>query len=510
MRKYKVLIWIFALSLMLFLLFFREINPTFKFLGSSALLQINLADAAVEQNTPEAGGHGDPYALVFEIFAFMLLAAMVGRFAATKLKQSPVLGELLVGILLGAILYQVGNPVVMALRHFEEIEQAGQKVFNQNIGWQEALKETLQQTPLSWSAQAKIEKVALSPNFPQYRFLARVLQLFSGLGVIMLLFLVGLECSLEEMLSVGGSAVGVAVLGVILPLILGFLAIWWLMPDLPNLNIPIFMGATMCATSIGITARVFRDMNRMGTAEAKVVLGAAVLDDILGLIVLAAVTSIIASGALKVTTVSFIILKALLFLGAVILFGRYLLQRQIAFFAVLDQSNVKLLYPFCLLLLLAWLADLMGLATIVGAFAAGLILKDESFTVYTKGHFGDRSVESIMAPLEGIFAPVFFVLMGLQVDISTFLNPRVLLLGLIITAVAVVTKVAAALPFSKGLNRLVVGLGMVPRGEVGLIFASIGRVMGILDTSLYSVVIIMVLLTTLVTPPALTLALGRK
>jgi Kef-type K+ transport system membrane component KefB len=504
MKTEKHLWWLAGLSLALLLAVVFSHGELTKCMSG---LEVGTAAAAVNAAAAEseaaAEGHGDPYALVFEIFAFLLVAAVVGRFLASKLKQSPVLGELLIGILLGAVLYQVGNPVVTTLRHFEEIEQAGQKVLHKNIGWQEALKETLQETPLTVSKQTRIEKVALSPNFPQYRFLAQVLQLFSGLGVIMLLFLVGLECSLEEMLSVGGSAAGVAVLGVIFPLVLGFLVTWGLMPGLPNLNVPIFMGATMCATSIGITARVFKDLHRMGTPEAKVVLGAAVLDDILGLIVLAAVTGIIASGALKITAVSYIIGKALVFLGAVVLFGRYLLNRQIAFFAILDRTNVKLLYPFCLLLILAWLADLMGLATIVGAFAAGLIIKDETFTVYQKGHYGDRSVESIMAPLEGVFAPIFFVLMGLQVDISTFINPRVLLMGLIITAVAVVTKVAAALPLSKGFNRLVVGLGMVPRGEVGLIFASIGRVMGILDTSMYSVVIIMVLLTTLVTPPAL-------
>ncbi len=246
----------------------------------------------------------------------------------------------------------------------------------------------------SASTEEKIRTVGLSPDFPLYVFLARVLLLFSSFGVIMLLFLVGLECSLEELLHVGGSAASVAVMGVVFPLILGFLATWWLLPDLPNFNVPLFMGATMSATSIGITARVFRDLNRLHTAEAKIVLGAAVLDDILGLIVLAVVTGIIASGALKFSTVGLIVLKAAVFLGAVILFGKYLLKYQIAFFARLDQSNVKLLYPFSLVLILAGIADMMGLATIVGAFAAGLIIKDEPFDVYKKGHFGDRSSTS--------------------------------------------------------------------------------------------------------------------
>ena len=510
MRNLNFHLWLLALGLFLALTF-----------GLGGGISLELPDAsgpkvaqaevcwAAEPDSRDSA-HSDPYALVFEIFAFMLLAAMAGRFAASRFKQSPVLGELLIGIILGAILYQMGNPVVTTLRHFEEIDQTVQKVLNQNLGWQQALKETLQEAHLSESTAEKIAKVGLDPNFTQHRFLARVLLLFSSLGVILLLFMVGLECSLEDLMSVGGSAATVAGLGVALPLVLGFLATWLLVPELPNFNVPIFIGATLCATSIGITARVFRDMNQLGSTEAKVVLGAAVLDDILGLIVLAVVTGIIASGALKVSTVSLIVLKAALFLGAVIIFGTYLLKSQIAFFARLDQSNVKLLYPFCLLLILAWLADVMGLATIVGTFAAGLILNEECFVVHQDGHFGNHSLEAIMAPLEGVFAPVFFVLMGLQVDISTLADPWVLVTGLILAAVAILSKVAAALPLTKGVDRLVVGLGMVPRGEVGLIFASIGRVMGILDLSLYSVVIIVVLLTTLITPPSLKWAIDRR
>jgi Kef-type K+ transport system membrane component KefB len=208
--------------------------------------------------------------------------------------------------------------------------------------------------------------------------------------------------------------------------------------------------------------------------------------------------------------VGLIVLKAAVFLGAVILFGAKCLRWQVELFARLDQASVKLLYPFGLMMVLAWLADAIGLATIVGAFAAGLIIKEEFFTVGDEAPHAKDSVESIVAPIEGVFAPVFFVLMGFQVDVTTFADMRVLVSGLALTVVAVLGKLMASLVVRKGSDKLIVGVGLVPRGEVGLIFASIGRSLGVLDANLFSIIIIVVLLTTLVTPPLLTWAIGRK
>jgi hypothetical protein len=186
--KSKVLLCrLFTLSLVLALtvVFGNGELTTFPGFPECATAQAAV-DSVPAESEGSAGGHGDPYALVFDIFAFLLLAAMAGRYAANKLKQSPVLGELLVGILLGAILYQIGNPVVTTLRHFKEIEQTSQKVLKYSIGWQQALNDTLEKTKFSSSTEDKIKKVGLSPDFPLYVFLAQVLLLFSSLGVIML------------------------------------------------------------------------------------------------------------------------------------------------------------------------------------------------------------------------------------------------------------------------------------------------------------------------------------
>ena len=453
-----------------------------------------------------SSNHGDPFAAVFQTFTIILICAVIGRYAAHKLKQSPVLGELAIGIIVGAILYQTGGPTVTIIRHYDEVQKITQKVLYEHKGWKDAIEVTLGEANLPDKTVEKLERVLMSESFPKYFNLARSVLLFSSLGVVLLLFMVGLECSLEEMKEVGGTATVVALLGVIIPFILGYATTLLILPVGIDSNVPIFIGATLCATSIGITARVFKDMNRLGMGEAKIVMSAAVLDDILGLIILAIVTGIVTSGSIEVSTIVMIFLKASIFLSTVLFVGTKFLKQQIAFFSKLDQSHVRLIFPFSLLMILAWLADAIGLATIIGAFAAGLIIKEEYFT----RHHGEHSVESIIAPIEGIFAPVFFVLMGLQVDVSVFTNMEVLVSGLALTIVAIIGKMAASLILKKGNNKLIVGIGLVPRGEVGLIFASIGKSIGVLDDSLFSVIIVVVLLTTMVTPPMLKWAIERK
>jgi Kef-type K+ transport system membrane component KefB len=155
---------------------------------------------------------------------------------------------------------------------------------------------------------------------------------------------------------------------------------------------------------------------------------------------------------------------------------------------------------------MSWVANLIGLATIVGAFAAGLILNEQHF----EKHPSKTTLEELMAPLERIFAPVFFVLMGMQVNLSTFAEPGTLGLVAAFTVVAIIGKILCGLPAGNGLDRLTVGVGMVPRGEVGLIFASIGKGLGVLDDSVFSALVVVVMASTLVTPPALKWSLGRR
>lgn len=460
-------------------------------------------------NGESGGGHHDPYAKVFESFFLILLLALIGRFLAKKTNQSAVLGELLMGILAGALLYMQDAPVLTIIRHFDIIEQVGELVTQQEYSYPTAIDQILNEKDLGETTEIKLRDLFVKPEMRDYLIIANSIQFISSLGVLLLLFMVGLEVSISDMKRSGKDAIIVALLGVILPFAMGYACTYLLLPELDH-GIHIFVAATLCATSIGITARVFKDLGKIHLPEAKVVLGAAVIDDVLGLIILAVVTGVITTGQVAAADVIIIVIKALAFFGILLWFGSALLRKSVLLFAKFDRSHVKLIYPFALLMICSYLADMMGLATIVGAFAAGLIIREEAFHLKDiKGFQNNQTVEHIVAPLEGVFAPVFFVVMGLQVDTSILFTPKVLILGSALTVVAILGKWLSSLPLRKGLNKNLIGIGMVPRGEVGLIFAGIGKGIGVLNNELFAAVILVVLLTTLVTPPLLGKVISR-
>ncbi|UCH91438.1 MAG: cation:proton antiporter [Nitrospirota bacterium] len=289
------------------------------------------------------------------------------------------------------------------------------------------------------------------------------------------------------------------------PFSLGLLVTLWLLPQNP-MPVHLFVAATLCATSVGITARVFKDLNRLQTQEAKVILGAAVIDDVLGLIILAIVVGIVATGEVHLLDIGRIVLLSLVFLGLVMKFGDRLVRLLLPFMSQLDK-NFKLLFPLGLCFLFSWLANQIELATIVGAFAAGLILNEKDFSKYSSENM---TMEELMKPLESIFAPIFFVLMGMQVNLATFLSTESLALGLALIVVAAIGKVVSGLPAGTGTDKLSVGIGMIPRGEVGLIFASVGKGLGVIPEFVFSAIVMMVIVTTFIAPLGLKWSLSRR
>lgn len=438
---------------------------------------------------------GDKFAEIYLLIFFILAGAVLGRFIAKKVKQPAVLGELIVGVIIGVVLYQFNSPIITLIRNQDEVNKIVENNLSEHITWRESVEKNVPRD----SDGDNLSILLQSEEFPSYNLTVQAIFLLSNLGVLLLLFVVGLQSSMEEMASFGGAAMSTALIGIIAPSLLGYFVAKTLLPD-HDPNFYLFVGATLCATSIGITARVLKDMNRLNLPESKIILGAAVIDDILGLIILAVVAGIISSGSIEVSTVVIILLKAILFLGTIMFIGKKYLGKQIKIYVVLDHKNARLLFPFALLMLMAWLSDMIGLASIVGAFAAGLIIKEEYFNdALNNSH---KSVKDVIEPIEAIFAPVFFVIMGLQVDITSFADLNILGTALILTLVAIFGKLISGI-FAKGMNKTIIGIGMVPRGEVGLIFASIGKGLGILDSSLFSGIVIIVILTTFVTPPAL-------
>jgi Kef-type K+ transport system membrane component KefB len=335
------------------------------------------------------------------------------------------------------------------------------------------------------------------------------------LGVLILLFAVGLESTVRDMLKVGLPSLLVAVLGVVTPFALGWGVGAVLLPN-HSAYAHAFLGATLTATSVGITARVLSDIGKSRTPEARVILGAAVIDDVLGLVILAIVGGAIQAAdrgeAIAIGAILVVVLKALVFLGGALALGTTFSPRLFHLASRLRGRGVLLTTALVFCFVLSYLAAAIGLAPIVGAYAAGLILEDLHFREFTQR--GEHQLEELIQPVATLLVPVFFVLMGMRVELAAFARVEVLGLAALLTLVAVIGKQACSLGAYGGLDRLSVGIGMIPRGEVGLIFAGIGLTLTvggerIIDEAIFSAIVIMVIVTTMITPPALKWSLTR-
>lgn len=486
-----------------------------------AMTGVSVLQPVVQRAAEEgAPSHGVGITLLW--IAIILVAAkaagLVERFG-----QPSVLGELVMGVILG-------NLTLIGIGVFEQIEA------DQHIA-----------------------------------FLAQ-------LGVIVLLFQVGLETDVADMQKVGVRAFLVAIIGVVLPFVLGTYIVGpWLLPGLST-HAYLFLGATLTATSVGITARVFRDLGRLQDPEAHIILGAAVIDDVLGLVILAIVSAIVQEGDVSTFAVGLIILKAVLFLGAALLSSKYIAEALNKLFARSGGIGLKFTVAISMGLLFAYIAELMGLAPIVGAFAAGLVLDSRQFRHFfdnpemvdeiqqcieqsdtglkqrvrqamdtsdvqavneclervdpeLKDRFSEmvarpgselrdqmrevmnrhnvRHIEEVIEPISLFLVPIFFVTTGMAVSLEALFDLQIVLVALGITIAAIIGKVVAGFAAGK-VNKMIVGWGMVPRGEVGLIFAMTGKSLGVVSDEVFSVIIIMVILSTLLPPPILSHMLKRS
>jgi Kef-type K+ transport system membrane component KefB len=410
---------------------------------------------------PEAAGHGGPVVPVLFGLVLILTAAKLGGELFERIGQPAVLGELIFGMVLG------------------------------NLGL---------------VGYGGLAFLGIDPG----------LEILAQLGVILLLFQVGLESNVGEMLSVGWSSLLVAVLGVIAPFFLGWGVSAWMLPGEETLA-HVFIGATLCATSVGITARVLADLGRISARESRIILGAAVIDDVLGLVILSVVTGTIQAantgGRLDALHALAIIGESVAFLVGAILIGGWLSKRVFRLAGFLRIKGTLLALSLSACFVLAWLADRIGLATIVGAFAAGLILDGVHYR--DLGERTKHTIEELIQPIAGFLVPVFFVLMGVRVDLASFGRVEVLGFAALLSLTAILGKmICAAGVLERGLDRVSVAVGMVPRGEVGLIFASIGAQLllhgqRVIAPPVFAAVVVMVIVTTLITPPALKVTLAR-
>ena len=367
-------------------------------------------------------------------FLIILIAAKIAGWVCHRLKQSAVLGELIVGMLLGVSLFNIITPEIHGV----------------------------------------------------FAFLAE-------LGVIILLFEVGIESNIYKLLKVGLASSLVAVVGVILPFLFGFLFFKIFLGS--TSLVAMFVGATLTATSIGITMRIFSEKKAIDSNEGKVILGAAVIDDVLGLIILSVLAGIVEFGKVSLFNIGKISFLSILFLAGSIYLGIKLAPLLLKFTNKLLVNRTYAITAIVFAFGLAYIADYIGLATIVGSFAAGLILE----TREDKDKIRDR-----IKPLADVFVPIFFVNAGMLMDVKMLANLGVLIPIIALFALAVISKIAAGIAaIGVKVKKIVIGLGMIPRGEVGIIFATFGLTNKVITPELYALLVVVIMLTTFVAPPLL-------
>lgn len=386
------------------------------------------------------------------VLAVVLVVAKLAGEGAARLKQPPVLGELVAGMVLGSMPF--------------------------------ALTRSLAADPL--------------------------LDMLAQLGVLLLLFEVGLESTVRDLLEVGATAARVAVFGTVVTLAVGFVCARLAAPGM-GMVAQVFLGASITATSVGITARVFKDIGQTRSLEARTILGAAVLDDVLGLVLLALVTGWIAGRQKGETTsalsLAWLLAKTLALLATAVAVGVRVTPRIFRVAARIRAPGALLAVGLSFCFLFSWGAEQLGLAPLIGAFAAGLVLEElhsERFVAR-----GEKSLSELVEPISDFLVPIFFVEMGVRADVSAFVHPKTLALAAMLTVAAAVGKLSCSIGPKRGTSRLSVALGMMPRGEVTLIYASLGRQLNVLDRDAYSAIVVVVVLTTVLTPTLLKWSFAR-
>ena len=422
-----------------------------------------------EVNEAELG----PFILASVLLSLIViyLAAKLGGELCARVNLPSVLGELVGGVIVGVsalnlIVFPEGaEPIHSVLMDFVQLT-------------------------------ANLDADALLAVFSSQ---SEVISILAEIGVIILLFEIGLESDLKELIRVGPQAAVVAIVGVVVPFVAGTAGLIALfgVETIPA----VCAGAALTATSIGITAKVLAEMQTLSSREGQIIIGAAVLDDVLGIIVLAVVASLAKTGEIEITNVIFLIIGAAVFLVGSILIGRLLSPLFVSLVDNMQTRGQVLISSLVFAFVLSYIAAAIQLEAILGAFAAGLILAET-----TKRN----ELEEQISPIADMLVPVFFVTVGAHTDISVLnpLNPanrEGLVIASFLVVVAIIGKVITGFTVfgQDGINRLAIGVGMIPRGEVGLVFAGVGAASGVLSESLDAAIIVMVIFTTFVAPPLL-------
>jgi len=406
------------------------------------------------------------------------LSSKIGSEIARRLDLPPVLGELVAGVIIGVSAFRL---VIFPEGGFTASDSVVMSVLQLL-------------NPLS--------PAAVNSIFAEQ---SEVISVIAELGVIILLFEIGLESDIRQLKEVGIQAFVVAFIGVTVPFAAGTIGLMYFfnVAAIPA----IFAGAALTATSIGITSKVLAEIGQLKSKEGQIIVGAAVIDDVLGIIVLAVVASLAKTGEVDITNVFILLISAIAFLFGSILLGGFFNKSFVALVSKLKTRGNIVIPAFIFAYVMAFIGNAIHLEAILGAFAAGLVLDETD---------ARNELDELIKPVADLLVPVFFVTVGARADLSV-LNPMIpenrsgLLIAVFLLIIAIIGKVITGwVVFGiPNINRLAIGIGMVPRGEVGLVFAGIGTASGAIDKPLEVAIIIMVILTTFLAPPFLRIAFGK-
>ena len=445
----------------------------------------------------------NPFSFILLEFGLIIILALVGHIFSRIYHLPNLLGELIIGVIAGNILYWLDlSPVFFMLMHMGDAGEVFKSIWTSNLSVAETVSNLYSMgQPETQVFDNRMIEIFSTKNSPMLVLLGIALWIFSNLGVFLLLFKLGLETKTEELIEAAEPlAFLISLTGTFVPFFLGLGVGLWLLPE-ASTSMHIFLAATLCTTSVAITGSMFSYFQRHQSREAKLVIHAAFLDDIFGIFFLSFITNLVLGDTLSVfEIITMFFYSALIFVG-IIVFGKQLIKHVPQYYKF-DQSHTQILIPTLVIVLVSWLANLFNIGVISGAFIAGMVLN----TIQDKKGL----IKSLIKPLEEVFSPIFFVFVGMQVNLKQLLIPETLWLTLVLLIAAVAGKIAAGFVTRHNLNSYAIGLGMVPRGEAVLVFISIGKILGIIDDSLFTVITLIVLISNFIAPWALNRFCAQK
>ncbi len=438
----------------------------------------------------------DPFSFILLEFCAIVTLAVLDHIISRHYLIPTLLGALVIGIVIGNILFWLDlSPFIYMLMHLADAGEIFKTIWTSDLSVAETIaRYYVTDNPESSEFANRLTQIFTSNQSPALILLGVALWIISNIGVFLISFKLGLEIKIHEIVkSAEPLAYLVSIIGTLVTFFLGLGVVNGLLPDMDTAK-QIFIAAALCTTSAAITTGIFSNVNREHSREAKLVINAAFIDDIFGIFFLSYIANIVLGDVMSIAQMVSLFLYSLIVILGIYFLGRWLVKfiPQIYDF---DEPHSRLLVPVMMVVFVSFLTNIFEIGIISSAFIAGLILNGV--------HDKVGLVKDIIASLEKLFAPIFFVFVGMQVNLRQFLDGDTLLLTLGLLIAAVAGKIAAGYISKQRFNHLAVGLGMVPRGEAVLISISIGKILGLVDDSIFSVIAIIVLITDFIAPWAI-------